>query len=72
MAPACVKTAWLTFALIIRPQDDQDIFESDHQGQGPEHEGQYPDQVVTSGCIASKRTGEDVERACADVSIDDT
>jgi hypothetical protein len=61
------------FAVVVRPQDEHDVLERDHDGHRPEQQREHPQDVV--GCqgnvSAVEHFLEGVERAGADVAVDD-
>ena len=62
-------------ALVVRPHQEQHIFEGDGQEQGPEQQGDDADHILLDDAAARMGMGEGlaqgVEGAGADVAIDD-
>jgi hypothetical protein len=59
-----------TLALIVRGENDEGIFDSDNQCDGPDDQGQGPEEVVVRRFGAECRR-VDVQRGGTNVPIDD-
>ena len=59
------------FTFVIGPQYNGDILDTDHQGQGPDDQGQRAKEVIMAGFRAKGR-GVDVEWGSTDIAINDT
>lgn len=59
------------FTLIVGAKDNDDILQTDHPCNGPDDEGESPQQVLVRR-ISRKGGRKDIERAGADVTVDDT
>ncbi len=61
-----------TLAVVIRAQDEDDVLDGDDHHQGPEDQGQDPQDLIRPGVIpiGVQRLAHRVDGACADVAID--
>jgi hypothetical protein len=62
------------FAVVVRPKQEQDVFERDDERQRPDHEGDEADDFVMADPVMRERPqglAERVERTGSDVSVDD-
>ena len=65
-----------TLAAVVRPQHQHDVLEGDDQDQRPEQQRDDPDHLaLTQNAVTRRlveRLAQGIERACADVAVDDT
>lgn len=60
-----------SFTIVVGVKNDQDIFERHHHCKRPNDQGCSAKEIDVIWCLGKSRR-EDIERARADVSIDDT
>ena len=65
-----------TLAAVVRPQHQHNVLEGDDQDQRPEQQRDDPDHLALAENAVTRRLVErlaqGIERACADVAVDDT
>jgi hypothetical protein len=57
-----------TFTLIVGIQSDKSVFDSDHDGQRPDNQGQRSEHICLAGIFAEGRRIH-VQGTCADVTV---